>query len=43
MNEAVNNLKGSESSQDNTENADSPFEEGVRSNIKIKLPVLEQN
>lgn len=40
MNEAVNNLKGSESSQDNTENADSPFEEGVRSNIKIKLPVF---
>lgn len=40
MNEAVNNLKGSESSQDNRENADSPFDEGVRSNIKIKLPVF---
>lgn len=39
MNEAVNNLKGSESSQDNSEN-DSPFDEGVRSNIKIKLPVF---
>ena len=39
MNEAVNNLKGSESSQDNSENA-SPFDEGVRSNIKIKLPVF---
>lgn len=39
MNEAVNNLKGSESSQENSEN-DSLFDEGVRSNIKIKLPVF---
>lgn len=40
MNEAVNNLKGSEENDDSYTAQDSLFEEGVRSNIRIKLPVF---
>lgn len=40
MNEAVNNLKGSETDEANSQDENSLFSEGVRSNIRIKLPVF---